>query len=208
MTISQKQADWHSILRDAFSRNVVYGLFIDYQEMYYSIDVHPAFVKGARLHQALHSQGIESMWAAVPCKIKTTMTATFNDTVLHRGEKFKIAQPAPDEMVYLKYGRSVFKNEDAAERLKTMTRPVLIAGGVYATKCFGASVMDALHLSNCDVIIALDATNFTDFEETTILSRMCNFERLHQRNRLGHYHVTTSQEIIDALRCPNKLAHD
>lgn len=187
---------WQGRLRDAFQRHAAFGLFIDYQGSFLDIHTYSAFHNGANLSQGLRNAGIKNYWAAQTSAYSGS-AVPYHAMKLPRCDQFIIALPSADEIIFTKQTQSVLKNARALEFMRNQNNPVIIAGGVYADKCFHSSITAIAHEIECDIIIPYDACNFTSVDQVQRLGIVSGWDQCIPPK--GRYHATTTKDVVDFL---------
>lgn len=187
------------LFHDAKQRGELTGLHIDLEPANLAPRTHDAFAKAAELSAGLHQKGGHNLWAFWPDGTPGTLPRAMPYKEAKRitaSDVFTVVLPAPEDIVFPKYQRSVLENPELKTRLQGMNAPVIIASGVYSTSCYFESVVGILKtLPDARVVMALDAVDVRS-KPHIFLNEINAMLSAEQRSRL---YVSNVAEILEAL---------
>ncbi|MFN3701400.1 MAG: hypothetical protein ACK4VI_07755 [Alphaproteobacteria bacterium] len=193
-----KDLDWQNGLKEAFQRNALTGLFIDLQRDFLDNFTHAAFQNSAKVAGNLSARNIPNIWAIWPTEHIPYGPYSYLSLNSILPNAITIATPAHDDLVFCKYARNLLTNPEAKAHIKTLAAPpVIIAGGVYASRCFSSTINGLIDMIDCDIIVPFDATDMQSVEDVQKLFH--NGKTDHMLKPKGRIHPTSTAEVLDVI---------
>jgi isochorismate hydrolase len=202
-----KEQDWQNGLKEAFQRKALTGLFIDLQRDFLDSFTFAAFNNSSKIASNLSARNIPNIWAIWPTERFPSAPYTYQtlESFLPHANEIVIAAPANDDLVFCKYKRSLLTNPEAKTHIKTLAAPpVIIAGGVYASRCFSSTVNGLIDMIDCDIIVPFDATDMESVEDAQKF--FYNGKTDHMLKPKGRIHPTSTAEVLDVIHALQPLA--
>lgn len=162
-----KPQGWHEPLYKAFTRQAAHLHIVDLQNVYLTTSTAHAFFNNGKLARASRKVGIECSWSFWPIFTNTADIISDYPSVqrtLKTPDRFLAPAPKTGEKLYKKNMRSALSNGFFKAHLEGLERPAIILGGLVSDQCYAHTAASILGTLDADLIIPIDASDFTSVE--------------------------------------------